>query len=226
MKFLLYCFEWMSSLKINYHKSELQIFGVDEEERQLLANMLNCKKGQVPMKYLGFPISDRALGPGAFKNIVEKMRKKLQPWKGKHLSYGGRLILTNSTLSSMPIYMMGMFNLPETIHSQMDTIRGRFFWRWDREKFKYHMVKWHNVCLPKDFGELGIINTMLLNDALMLKWTWRLYREEEDNICCQLLRAKYLRNKTLLQHKGTSGSQFWRGVNKTKHLFSWGHSLK
>ena len=31
MKFLLYCFEWMSGLKINYHKSEVAVFGVDEE---------------------------------------------------------------------------------------------------------------------------------------------------------------------------------------------------
>ena len=30
MKFLLYCFEWMSGLKINYHKSEVYVFGVEE----------------------------------------------------------------------------------------------------------------------------------------------------------------------------------------------------
>jgi hypothetical protein len=34
MKFILYCFEWMSGLKINYHKSETYILGVDNEERQ------------------------------------------------------------------------------------------------------------------------------------------------------------------------------------------------
>jgi hypothetical protein len=117
----------MSGLKINYHKSEILVFGAEEEEKHVLANMLNCKMGQMPMKYLGFPISDRSLGAGAFGSIVEKMRKKLQPWKGKHLSYGGRLILTNSSLSSMPTYMMGMFNIPEIIHSQMDTSEADSF---------------------------------------------------------------------------------------------------
>jgi hypothetical protein len=29
MKFILYYFEWLSGLKINYHKSEAYIFGVD-----------------------------------------------------------------------------------------------------------------------------------------------------------------------------------------------------
>ena len=31
MKFLLYCFEWMSGQKINYYKSEVTIFGVEED---------------------------------------------------------------------------------------------------------------------------------------------------------------------------------------------------
>jgi hypothetical protein len=41
------------------------------------------------MKYLGFPISDKRLGINTFKGIVVKMRHKLQPWKGKHLFWGG-----------------------------------------------------------------------------------------------------------------------------------------
>ena len=57
------------------------------------------------------------------------MRNKLQPWKGKHLSSGGRLILTNSSLCSMPTYTMGMFLLQDRVHKQMDTIRSQFFWR-------------------------------------------------------------------------------------------------
>jgi hypothetical protein len=62
MKFLLYCFEWMSGLKINYHKSEVVTFGVDKENEDRIANMLNCKVWGLPMKYLGFPISDKRLG--------------------------------------------------------------------------------------------------------------------------------------------------------------------
>lgn len=160
-KFLLYCFEWMSGLKINYHKSELVTFGYEENQQIEIANALNCKIGQLPMTYLGIPISDKALGISAFKPVVEKMRKKLQPWKGKNLTSGGRLTLTNTSLSSLPIYMMGVYLLQEGIHQQMDTIRSQFFLRGDPSQFKYHMVKWENVCLPKDFGGLGILNTRL-----------------------------------------------------------------
>jgi hypothetical protein len=62
MKFLLYCFEWLSWLKINYHKSEVVVFGVETETETKIARRLNCQIGGLPMKYLGFPISDKRLG--------------------------------------------------------------------------------------------------------------------------------------------------------------------
>ena len=101
---------------------------MDSEEQQAIANMLNCKMGEMPMRYLGFPISSRNVGVVGFKSIIEKMRKKLQPWKSKHLSSGGRLVLTNSSLSSMPTFMMGIFLLQDGVHKQMDSIRSNLFW--------------------------------------------------------------------------------------------------
>ena len=136
------------------------------------------------------------------------MRKKLQHWKGKLLSSGGRLVLTNSVLSSMPTYMMGIFNIHEGVHAQMDSVMSQFFWRGDCSKFKYHMIKWENVCLPKDFGGLGITNTRLLNEALLLKWVWRLYRNDEGDFCCQLLRNKYLKGNRSLFARGTKDPTF------------------
>ena len=75
MKFLLYCFEWLTGLKINYHKSEVIVFGADQGEQQRVANILNYKVGALPMQYLGLPISDRHLRANSFTCVVEKMGK-------------------------------------------------------------------------------------------------------------------------------------------------------
>jgi len=106
----------MTGLKINYHKSEVLVLGAERNEQERVANMLNCSIGNLPMIYLGIPISDAHLGIKALSGIVAKIRKRLQPWKGKHMSSGGRLILTNSSLSSLPLYIMGMYSLKEGIH--------------------------------------------------------------------------------------------------------------
>lgn len=71
VKFILYCFEWMSGLKINYHKSEVVTFGYDGEQQRDIANAINCKVGKQPMTYLGFLIYDESLGRSAFKPILE-----------------------------------------------------------------------------------------------------------------------------------------------------------
>lgn len=73
----------MSGLKINYHKSEVVVFGVNTEEEQRIANMLNSKVGKLPMKYLGVPVSDHHLGVYAFDSLPIKIGKRLQPLEGE-----------------------------------------------------------------------------------------------------------------------------------------------
>ena len=92
-----------------------------------MANMLNCKLGAWPMKYLGIPLSDNRLGSFAFAGLKEKMVRRLDLWKGKHLSSGGKLILTNTCLSSLPMYTMGFYLLPKSSNDKMNSVRGKFF---------------------------------------------------------------------------------------------------
>jgi hypothetical protein len=44
-----------------------------------IANMLNCLLGNLPMKYLGIPITDHHLSIAAFSSIFDKMMKRLDP---------------------------------------------------------------------------------------------------------------------------------------------------
>lgn len=103
LKIILYCFEYLTGLKINFHKCEAILFGMEVDEKEKWANMLNCQLGELPIKYLGIPISDRKLNMGAFDPLVMKLRKRLDPWKGRYNSSGARSILSNTCLSSLPI---------------------------------------------------------------------------------------------------------------------------
>jgi hypothetical protein len=98
---------------------------------------------------MGIPISNKVLGISAFQGICNKMIKRLDPWKGKFMTSWAKLILTNSCLSSLHMYVMGFYFLPKGVHSKMDTIRSRFFWRGAGDEFKYDMSKWIAICKPK-----------------------------------------------------------------------------
>ena len=208
LKLILYCFEWLSGLKINFRKSDVYGFGMCREEMETQANMLNCKLGAWPMKYLGIPISVSKLGSASFLGLQQKMAKRLDPWKGKHLSSGGKLVLTNSCLSSLPIYTMGFYLLPKGVHQGMDSVRWRFFWQGANNDSKYHMASWDTVSRPKDQGGLGIINTKIMNDCLLVKWIWKIMKGGED-FWYRLLKAKYMPDGNFFTSRVRGTSQFW-----------------
>jgi len=186
-----------------------------------MANMLNCVLGEMPMKYLGIPISDKHLNISAFSFLHQKLYKRLDPWKGRLLTSGGRQILTNSCLSSIPLYCMGFYWLQDGVHKKMDSIRANFLWQGTEDKFRYHMAKWEMVSRPKDQGGLGIINTRLMNDCLLVKWIWKILLEP-DELWFKLLKAKYMSNSNFFSSKSRGSSQFWQGLHKVKSLFKWG----
>jgi hypothetical protein len=46
LKFILLCFELLSGMKINFHKSEVIVMGCDREEQARVARLLNYKQGR------------------------------------------------------------------------------------------------------------------------------------------------------------------------------------
>jgi hypothetical protein len=88
--------------------------------------------------------------------IEERIEKKLSSWKEKYLSVGGRLVLINSVLSSLPMFMLSFFEIPKGVLEKIDYFRSRFFWQNDSQKRKYRFHKWSMMCQPKDQRGLGI----------------------------------------------------------------------
>jgi hypothetical protein len=223
LKFLLICFQLLSGLKINYHKSEVIVMGVSGQEQSRVANLLNCKEGEFPFRYLGFPISDKKLTIVELEPIVATVGSRVDPWQGRFLSSAAHLILIDTCLSSMPLHSMSLFLLPDGTHAGFDKHRCMIFWEGTGEKRKQHWVNWHEVCQPKDQGGLGITNTRIMNIALLVKWIWRLFKEApEDTLWHRIIRAKYPGAADIFASNPQGGSSFWRSLHKIKHYFKLG----
>ena len=113
MKLLLCAFEQLSGLKINFHKNEVFCFGQAKEVEDQYAQLFGCQIGSYPFKYLGIPMHYRKLSDADWKIIEERFERKLSSWKGKHMSVGGRLVLINSVLSSLTMFMLFFFRSQE-----------------------------------------------------------------------------------------------------------------
>ena len=51
----------------------------------------------------------RKLSNKDWKAVEDRIEKRLSGWKGKFLSVGGRLVLINYVLSSLPMFMLSFF---------------------------------------------------------------------------------------------------------------------
>ena len=75
------------------------------------------------------------------KHVEERFQKRLNRWRSKMLSVGGRLVLLNSVLSSLPMFMLSFFELPKGVLKKLDYFRSRFCWQSDEHKKKYRLTK-------------------------------------------------------------------------------------
>ena len=83
---------------------------------------------------------------------------------------GGRIILSQSTLSNLPIYFMSIFQLPRVVKMRLEQIQRDFLWGGGALEQKPHLVRWLIVCVEKRKERLGVKNLGTFNRDLLGKW--------------------------------------------------------
>jgi len=221
MKLLLYIYELMAGLKINFNKSEVLTLNDDSNWDSVCAENFNCQIGTFPLKYLGVPVSPSRLHVADWIPLVEKNSKKLDTWKAGLMSIAVRSTLTSSSLNNSLIYHMSIYLLPKTIINNLDKARRSFFWQGGRTKKKYHLVKWVKVCKSKKKGGIGIKDLRKMNISLLSKWWWKL--DKGNGLWQQIIKYKYIKNGsiTTLSHR-QNDSAVWNDLLKIKDVYLYG----
>lgn len=56
------------------------------------------------------------------------MAKKIDGWKNRFFSEGGREVLFKAVIQAMPTYAMSCFRIPTTILNDVDRLCASFWW--------------------------------------------------------------------------------------------------
>ncbi|XP_043697563.1 uncharacterized protein LOC122648416 [Telopea speciosissima] len=101
--------------------------------------------------------------------LVDKFKLRLSSWKGKLLSFAGRVELVCSMMLSISVHNFSVYWWPASLVLMMERWVCNFIWSEDIEARRVLSVKWDSACKPKSEGGLGIHQLRDLNVALLCK---------------------------------------------------------
>jgi hypothetical protein len=83
LMWILTCFENLSGMRINYHKSDLFTINLPEAYAKEFAHVFCCNLGSFPFKYLGVPLNFAKLRKEDLQPIIDHIIRKITGWRGK-----------------------------------------------------------------------------------------------------------------------------------------------
>jgi len=190
IKAILRCFELSSGLKVNFYKSKIGAIGVDRYEVKMYSAIFHCSLMDIPFTYLGLPIGGNPSRCSFWEPVLSKIRKKLSVWKGKNLSFAGRVCLIKFIINAVPLFFLSFFKAPIRVCKEITKLQKKFLWGWGTDGKKIAWTSWENICKVKEERGLGIKRIDFFNKALLAKWLWRRC-STESGLWKEVLESKY-----------------------------------
>ena len=125
--------------------------------------MENCEK------YLGLPMVGGKSNVNTFKDLGEKITRRVMGWKEKYISKAGREILIKTVAQAIPTYTMGMFKIPKALCDTINSTLAKYWWGQTKDEKKIHWINWKELCTPKKKGGMGFRDIQAFNLALLVK---------------------------------------------------------
>uniref|UniRef100_A0A453RW37 Reverse transcriptase domain-containing protein n=1 Tax=Aegilops tauschii subsp. strangulata TaxID=200361 RepID=A0A453RW37_AEGTS len=172
IKGILTLFGKASGLLVNYAKSSATVLHGDMQGHEVIAQ-LGCPVVQLPITYLGIPLSTRRPSAAQLQPLVDTVAARLPTWKAWLMNKAGHLALVKSVLNAIPVHQLLAFAPPKKSLKQLAKIQRGFLWAGRAVANGGHChVNWSRVCRPVVYGGLGVRDLERAGLALRLRWLW------------------------------------------------------
>jgi hypothetical protein len=173
IKAILCLFGRCSGLQVNYAKSSATPIHCQPEDATDITRTLGCQLAELPLTYLGIPLTVNRPTAAQLQPIVTKAANMLPTWKSKLMNKAGRLAFIKSVISAIPLHQLMVRAPPKKVLRLLEKIERGFLWegRAAANGGNCH-VSWPQVCRPLSHGGLGIQNLEHTGLSLRLRWLW------------------------------------------------------
>lgn len=133
---------------------------MEREQWQEVQEIVEFSTVTLPVKYLGLPLLSTRLLYTDCSPLIAKVMSRIQGWRGKLLSYAGRLHLVKSVLSTLVSYWIYVLLLPMGVVQEVNRLCRNFLW-------------------SGPDGGLGIRDLHIENRAAILRRLWNLITKKD-----------------------------------------------
>ena len=118
-----------SGQTINVAKSRVFFSpNVDDNSHEMMCDTFGFQATSLLGNYLGIPIKQPGSTGQDFNFVLDRVKPKLARWKANLLSMAGRAVLIQSSLSTIPAYVMQCAQLLSKVLDNVDRINRNFLW--------------------------------------------------------------------------------------------------
>lgn len=171
----LHAFGNTAGLISNVQKSNVYLAGVSDNVKLQILQITGFQVGSLPFKYLGIPMYSIKLKLSDYGSLLDRLSNKIKSWPRNTLSYAGRLELIRSVLQGVQFFWMNILPIPEGVIAKIYSTCRSFFWN-----SKHPHVAWKKVCMPLEYGGLGLRNLHFWNKALLCKLLWNIHIKKDS----------------------------------------------
>ena len=153
-----------------------------------------------------------------FREVQERVTKKVMGWKEKNISKVGREVLIKTVAQAIPTYSMSMFKIPKRVCDDINSALAQYWWGQTRDEKKIHRIKWSKLCNPKGRGGMGFRDIHAFNLAMLAKQEWRLI-QGSHSLFFRVYKARYFPTCSFMEAGlGSNPSFVWRSLLEAREL--------
>ena len=204
---------------------------IDKQKIMLLFSRNTCRETQEGIqnlfeaqvisnceKYLGLLMVGGKSKVSTFKELQERVTKKVMGWKEKNISKAGREVLIKKVAQAIPTYSMSIFKIPRVFCDGMNSILAKYWWGQTRNERKIRWINWARLCTPKDRGGIGFRDIHAFNLAMLAKQAWRLIHGTHS-LFYRVYKARYFPTCSFMEAELRSNPSYvWRSLLYAREL--------
>lgn len=157
-----------------------------------------------------------------FFELMAKFDKRISDWRGRLLSFAGKITLLKSVLNVLPIHALSVIKPPKKLIQHLEKSMRAFLWN-SKGQHRKRWISWSHICRSMAEGGLGIRSLTQVMTALHAKRCWSVIKGE--SVWAQYMVRKYgdptETNYSMLYQP----SQLWRSMvrlfPKVYNLCTW-----